>query len=99
MNNNVKDKEQCIAPRLTQAIIDSKIKDIYFDVLSDGTTTVCTILLENRFKVNGMAHCVSKENYNKELGEEMSLKEAKRDIWKYEGYLLTQRIYEIENAL
>jgi len=73
MNNNVKDKEQCIAPRLTQAIIDSKIKDIYFDVLS--------------------------ENYNKELGEEMSLKEAKRDIWKYEGYLLTQRIYEIENAL
>ncbi len=86
------------APRLSPKLIDEKIHKVYYDILSDKTTTVCSIVLVNGFKVNGMAYCASKENYNREVGEQAAYDEAKREIWKFEGYLLTQRLYEARKA-
>lgn len=82
------------APRLNPGLINSKICDHTFTVLPSGKSMICEILLENGFSVRGESSTVSKENFNQEIGEEISFKDAKSKIWGFEGYLLQQREYE-----
>ena len=75
---------------LTQSDIDAKIKDAKFTVLEDGRTTICNLYLENGFTVRGESACVSKENFNKDIGEQIALENAKEKVWELEGYLLAE---------
>ena len=77
---------------LTQSDIDAKIKDAKFTVLEDGRTTICNLYLENGFTVRGESACVSKENFNKDIGEQIALKNAKEKVWELEGYFLAKSI-------
>ena len=56
--------------------------------------TVCVIALENGFTVTGESDCVSPENYDKEIGENIAFANARDKIWQLEGYLLKQKLYE-----
>ena len=78
---------------LTQSDIDAKIKDAKFTILEDGRTTICNLYLENGFTVRGESACVSKENFNKDIGEQIALENAKEKVWELEGYLLAEDIY------
>ena len=78
---------------LTQEDINTKIKDAKFTILEDGRTTICNLYLENGFTVRGESACVSKENFNKDIGEQIALENAKEKVWELEGYLLAEDIY------
>ena len=80
-------------PRLTPALIKSKIKKEKYHKLTD-VLTICVLTLENGFTVTGESACVSPENYDKEIGEKIAKDNAKEKIWLLEGYLLKQRLYE-----
>lgn len=78
---------------LTQSDIDAKIKDAKFTILEDGRTTICNLYLENGFTVRGESSCVSKDNFNKDIGEQIALENAKNKVWELEGYLLAEDIH------
>lgn len=80
------------APRLTPESIDATIVDTTYTVLPSGKVMVCEITLVNGFTVRGDAAVVSKENFNQEIGERISFKNARDKIWELEGYLLQSKL-------
>ncbi|MGL5280813.1 MAG: Gp49 family protein [Plesiomonas shigelloides] len=82
------------APRLTPALIDSKVKSVEFHVFPATCLTVCCMTLENGFTVTGESACASPENFNAEIGQKIARENARDKIWQLEGYLLKQRLYE-----
>ena len=84
------------APRLTPALIDSKIKEKSFHKLTD-VLTVCVLTLQNGFTVTGESACASPANYNQEIGEGIAFTNARDKIWVLEGYLLKEKLYHQES--
>lgn len=80
------------APRLNPEHIDSVIVGKTFTVLPSGKCMVCEITLKNGFTVRGESCCVSKENFDLEIGEKISFEDARNKIWGFEAYLLQERI-------
>lgn len=85
------------APRLTPELIDSKIVDEIYCMISNTTLTLCTLLLENGFTVTGESAAVSADNFDAEIGKTIARQNAREKIWQLEGYLLKQRIFEGRN--
>ena len=56
--------------------------------------TVCILVLRNGFKVIGESVCVSRENFDAELGRKIARQNAVGKIWALEGYLLKQRLID-----
>lgn len=81
------------APRLTPDHIDAVIASETFTALPSGKVMVCELLLRNGFSVRGEASVVSKENFNEEVGRDISRKRAREQIWQLEGYLLQERLW------
>ncbi len=81
------------APRLTPEKIDGIIVDETFTVLPSGKCMVCELTLVNGFTVRGESACVSKENFNHEIGQDISRKDARDKVWGFEGYLLQEKIF------
>lgn len=80
------------APRLTPADVDRVIVDETYTILPSGKCMVCELTLANGFTVRGESCCVSKENFDEELGRKISRENARDKIWGFEAYLLQQRI-------
>lgn len=80
------------APRLTPESIDAVIVDKTFTILPSGKVMVCELTLSNGFTVRGDAAVVSKANFNQEIGELISFKNARNKIWELEGYLLQSKL-------
>ena len=87
------------APRLTPALIDATIDSETYTVLPSGRVTICEMALKNGFVVLGESSCVSKENFNAELGQKIARENARNKIWELEGYLLKQRLFETQNPM
>lgn len=81
------------APRLTPALIDSKVKSVEFHVFAATCLTVCCMTLENGFTVTGESACASPENFNAEIGQKIAEEQARNKIWMLEGYLLKQNLF------
>lgn len=81
-------------PRLSIEGIKAKIVDRTFHVFENTQLTVCVLTLQNGFTVVGQSACASPENYDREIGETVAEADAVREIWKLEGYLLKQAIFE-----
>lgn len=56
--------------------------------------TLCIIILENGFKVEGVSACVDPANYDEEKGKAYAYENAFEKIWEVEGYLLRQAMWE-----
>lgn len=83
------------APRLTPAIIDSKILSEVYIARPGGTTmTICVMVLENGYVVTGESAAASPENFDEEIGKKIARDNARNKIWALEGYLLRQKLYE-----
>lgn len=84
------------APRLAPNNIDAKIKSEEFHLLPHNIT-VCILVLENGYKVTGLNHAsVSPENFDAEMGRNLAYQDARRKIWKLEGYLLKEKLYQAQ---
>lgn len=84
-------------PRICPADIDRVITGETFTVLPSGKAMVCELTLRNGFTVLGEAATVSKEKFNTEIGEKISRENARNKVWKLEGYLLQQFLFERSN--
>ena len=82
-----------IAPRLTPADIDAAIVSESFTVLPSGKAMVCELILRNGFSVRGESACVSKENFNFEIGGKIAREDARNKVWMLEGYALQERLF------
>ena len=80
------------APRITPAIIESKIKSEQYHVFEGSTFTACLLTLENGFTVLGESACASPENFDAEIGRKIARDNAKSKIWALEGYLLKEQL-------
>jgi len=84
------------APRITPDYIKKIIKEVDYYVFPNSLLTVCCMTLNNGFNVTGTSACVSKENFDKEIGQKVAYKKAFDEIWQLEGYLLKQFLFEEE---
>ena len=80
------------APRLRPEDIDAVIVSETYTVLPSGKAMVCELILRNGFSVRGESACVSKENFNEEIGRKIAREDARNKVWMLEGYLLQERI-------
>ena len=80
------------APRLTPENIDAQIVGEAFHVFPGTTLTVCALTLRNGFQVVGESAAASPANFNEEIGRTVARENARRQIWKLEGYLLKSKI-------
>lgn len=79
------------APRLSPSDIDAVIVGETYTTLPSGKCLICELTLKNGFTVRGEAACVSKENFNLEIGKKISKENAREKIWQLEGYLLQEK--------
>jgi len=84
------------APRLTPDHIDSVIVGETYTNLPDGRTVICQLTLKNGFTVDGKSACVSKENFNQEIGNKISRENARENVWQLEAYLLKEKLFKGE---
>ena len=84
------------APRLTPQSIEDTIKEEYYHIVPDTTLTICVLTLKNGFQATGESASVSLENFDEEIGRKIARDNAKNKIWMLEGYLLKQKLYEME---
>jgi len=82
------------APRLNPNKIDAVIMGESYSVLPSGKCMICELTLINGFTVLGKSACVSKDNFDYRIGQEISREDARNKIWGFESYLLQQRIHE-----
>ena len=80
--------------KVTMDRILGKIVSETYTILPSGKVMVCELMLENGFSVRGEAAVVSKENFNEEIGREISKENAINSIWQLEGYLLQEELYK-----
>lgn len=79
--------------RVTEELINDKIKDITTYRLPDTTITVAVITLENGFTVTGESACADPANFDAEVGKNFAIESAYQKIWPLEGYLLKERLF------
>jgi len=84
------------APRLTPEQIDGCIVGEDYYVFPGTTLTVCCLKLENGFCVVGESAAASPENFDVEVGQTISRRNARDKIWSLEGYLLKSKLYACE---
>ena len=85
------------APRVSPEWIDNTIVDKEFWRPENTTLTVCVLTLKNGTIVVGESACVSPENFDAEIGEDIAYSNAREKVWALEGYLLKERMYQDSN--
>ena len=76
------------APRLRPDDIDAVIVGETFTIMPSGKAMVCELTLASGFTVRGESACVSVENFDEGIGQEISRENARNKIWELEGYRL-----------
>ena len=78
-------------PHITKDDIKKRIGAV--DFTNNGLMTICVITLDNGFKVVGTSNCVSKENFNPQIGETLAHNNAFDQLWGLFGFLLREDLY------
>lgn len=58
-----------------------------------GKLTIVVAQVENGFTLVGSSGCVNPDNYDEELGEEICINQIADQLWKLEGYALSERVH------
>lgn len=54
--------------------------------------TICVLVLRNGFTVVGTSACADPANFNREIGQEIALRDAERQVWPLLGFELKNRM-------
>lgn len=68
-------------------MVDRFIQNWRTDTLGDKTTIVRAVL-RNGFEIVETSSCVSPENYDERVGQELCMKKIKDKVWELLGFLL-----------
>lgn len=75
--------------------IDRILKDGTFEVQTLGDkTTLVKFTTKEGFVIVATSSCVSSENYDEKIGEEICMKDIRDKLWELEGYSLQKELYE-----
>ena len=86
------------APRLTPEMVENTISYTDYHIVTNTTCTVCTMVLKNGYVVVGQSAAVSMANFDAKIGHKIAREDAREQIWALEGYLLKQRLYELNKG-
>lgn len=103
MNNELEVEKQIIekgltSPRLTEDHIDDTIVAEDFHVFAGTTLTICCLTLKNGFTVTGESATASPENFDIEIGKNISRANARNKVWDLEGYLLKEKLFNLNKG-
>lgn len=76
-----------------QDVIDS-IESETYTLLPDGRTTVCQLTIAGGFTVNGISSCLTIENFDATIGNEIARENAKGELWKLLGFALHVKLLD-----
>lgn len=83
------------APSISQEMVDNFIDHTEVITMGDKNTVVCAVL-KNGFEIVESSACVSAENYDEKLGEEICMKHIKNKVWFLLGFLLQTAVHGIK---
>lgn len=83
----VNGKLKTAAPSISAEMVERFI-DHHETVTLGGKTTVVRAVLKNGFVIVESSSCVSAENYDEKLGEEICMKRIRNKVWELLGFLL-----------
>lgn len=75
------------APSISAEMVERFI-DHHETVTMGGKTTVVRAVLKNGFEIVESSSCVSAENYDEKLGEEICMERIRNKVWELLGFLL-----------
>lgn len=75
------------APSISAEMVE-RFVDHHETVTMGGKTTVVRAVLKNGFEIVESSSCVSAENYDEKLGEEICMERIRNKIWELLGFLL-----------
>jgi hypothetical protein len=81
------------APKFSKTEILDPVKATQYYRFPDTTVTICCLTLTNGYTVTGESACVSIENFDSKIGEDIAYNNAVEKIWTLEGYMLKQRLF------
>lgn len=91
----VEEKAEEVIPEITEEYIASIMEDSEFEVFTSfDKCTIVSCRLPNGFVITESSACVSPENYDKNLGEDICFDKIADKIWELEAYRLQQELYE-----
>jgi hypothetical protein len=85
--------------KVTMQGIFDKIQSTNYTLLPNGKTTVCQLIMENGFSIEGKSSCVDPLEYNQYLGEKYAYEDALNNVWPFEGYLLAEEMFRDKQLL
>ena len=83
VNGKLKTKAPSISAEMVERFIDH-----HEAVTMGGKTTVVRAVLKNGFVIVESSSCVSAENYDEKLGEEICMERIRNKVWELLGFLL-----------
>ena len=81
------------APSITDAHVENSIKEERYMRIEGTNVTICCITMVNGFTLIGESHCVSAENFDRRIGNDIARRDATDQIWRLLGYVLKDRLY------
>lgn len=82
-------------PSISQEMVDRFIKNWRTGTLGDKTTIV-RATLRNGFEIVETSSCVSPENYDERIGQELCMKKIKDKVWELLGFLLQTAVNGVQ---
>lgn len=91
------------APRVTPDIIDALINRVSHVYFVHETSTFCHAFLDGTFYLcSGHSACVSKENFDHDLGRKIAynnmLEPMRNKLWELEGYALRKILHQANTS-
>ena len=82
-------------PSISQDMVDRFILETWTQTAGEKTTIV-RAMLRNGFEIVEASSCVSKENYDEEMGRNICMKKIKDKVWMLLGFLLQTAVHGVE---
>ena len=85
------------APRVKPEDLDAEMNaaEVQYFLFPGTTVTVCCVVLKNGYSVVGTAAAASPENFNAEVGRNVSWKDARSKLWGLLGFRLRDQLSEV----
>ena len=85
------------APSISQKMVNEFIDEIHVSTLGEKTTVVRAVLV-NGFEIVESSSCVSKENYDQNLGRDICMEKIMGKVWYLLGFLLQTAVGGVEKT-